>query len=136
MVIEWSTIILSSIASLLSAGGIGWIVTVREDKKAKVLENKQKEAELEEYKKDEIIKDWEGIAAERKQRADELAVLLKEHEEREIQKDNIISDLRSQLAKKNAHYAAAKLMRCEKISCPERRPPLGMTETKVTDSFE
>ena len=136
MVIEWGTIILSAVVSLLSAGGIGWIVTAKEDKKAKDLENKQKEIELEEYKKDEIIKDWKDIAEERKHRAEELAEDLKVHEAREQEKDDIISDLRSQLDKKNTYCAVAELMRCEEIACPNRKPPIGMRETKVTDSFE
>lgn len=136
MVVEWGTIIVSAIVSLLSAGGIGWIVTAKEDKKAKDLENKQKEIELEEYKKDEIIKDWKDIADERKQRAEELAISVKDHEAREREKDDIISDLRNQLDKKNTYCAVAELMRCEEISCPSRKPPFGMRETKVADSFE
>ena len=42
---------------LLGAGGIGWLVTAKEDKKQKQLENQQKEAELNEYKRDEVLKD-------------------------------------------------------------------------------
>ena len=136
MNIEWGTIIISALASIVSAGGIGWMVTAKEDKKTKQLENKQKEVELEEYKKDEIIKDWKDIAEERKQRADELALEVKEHERREDEKDALISDLKAQLDKKNTYCAVAELMRCEEISCPNRKPPFGMRETKVADSFE
>lgn len=136
MVVEWGTIILSAIVSLLSAGGIGWIVTAKEDKKAKDLENKKKEVELEEYKKDEIIKDWKEIAEERKHRAEELALDVKEYKKREDEKDAQISDLKAHLDEKNTYCAVAELMRCDEISCPNRRPPFGMRETKVKDNFE
>lgn len=136
MVVEWGTIILSAIVSLLSAGGIGWIVTAKEDKKAKDLENEKKEIELEEYKKDEIIKDWKEIAEERKHRAEELALEVKEYKKREDERDVQISDLKAHLDEKNTYCAVAELMHCDEISCLNRRPPFGMSETKVKDSFE
>lgn len=134
--IEWGTIILSAIVSLLSAGGIGWIVTAKEDKKAKALENKQKEVELEEYKKDEIIKDWKDIAEERKHRAEELKESVAMHEKREDEKDKLIDDLRALLDKRNTSCAVAELMRCNETSCPNRKPPFGMREADIKDSFE
>ena len=57
MNITWVTLVINALIALLSAGGVGWIITAKEDKKAKMLENKQKEQEIEEHKKDEIIKD-------------------------------------------------------------------------------
>ena len=129
MIIEWGTMIFTALVSLLSAGGIGWIFTARQDRKAKELDNKAKEYELEEHKKDEIIKDWKDIASERKTRAEELAATLKE-------KDVLIADLRAKLDEKNTYCAVAELMRCETVSCPERKPPFGMRETKVVDNFE
>ena len=136
MIIEWGTVLINSIIMLLSAGGIGWIITAKEDKKNKQLENKQKEAELEEFKRDEIIKDWKDIAEERRVRADELAAELKDEKHRNDEKDALISDLKAQLDKKNTYCAVAELMRCEEISCPNRKPPFGLRETKVSDSFE
>lgn len=136
MTIEWGTVILSALVTLLSAGGIGWMFTIREDKKTKKLENKRKEAEIEEFKKDEIINDWKEIAEERKKYAEELATNVKEHQNREREKDEIISDLKAQLDKKNTYCAVAELMRCEEISCPNRKPPFGMREKKIADNFE
>ena len=136
MFIEWGSVIANGIIMLLGAGGIGWLVTAKEDKKQKQLENQQKEAELNEYKRDEVLQDWKDIAAERKARADELAIELKEHERREDEKDAIISDLKAQLDKKNTYCAVTELMRCEELSCPNRKPPFGMKETKLSDSFE
>jgi len=136
MFIEWGSVIANGIIMLLGAGGIGWLVTAKEDKKQKQLENQQKEAELNEYKRDEVLQDWKDIAAERKARADELAAELKEHEHREDEKDTIISDLKAQLDKKNTYCAVAELMRCEELSCSNRKPPFGMKETKLSDSFE
>ena len=72
MNITWATLLINALIALVSAGGVGWIITAKEDKKQKQLENKAKEQEIEEHKKDEIIKDWKEIAEERHQRAIEL----------------------------------------------------------------
>ena len=136
MIIEWGTMIFTALVSLLSAGGIGWIFTARQDRKAKELDNKAKEYDLEEHKKDEIIQDWKDLASERKARADELAATLKERDAIITKKDALIADLRAKLDEKNTYCAVAELMRCETVSCPERKPPFGMRETKVVDNFE
>lgn len=135
MTIEWGNVIINAVGMLLSVGGIGWIVTAREDKKAKQIDNKQKEVELEEYKKDEILKDWKEIAEERKARIAELELTLKEKDERIIQKDDTISELKTKLDERNTYCAVAELMRCETLQCSSRKPPFGMKESKVSDSF-
>lgn len=123
MVIEWVTVIINAIVTLLAVGGLGWIFTIREDKKAKKLENKQKEAEIDEYKKDEIIKDWKDIADERKLRADELSTELKEKERQTIEKDATISELRTKLDARNTYCAVSELLKCNDIQCVNRKPP-------------
>lgn len=135
MDIGWGNIISMLIVSLLSGGGVGWMFTTREDKRAKKLENKQKEQEIAESKKDNIIQDWKDIAEERKNRCTELEQALKEKQLREDELLNTNSELRSKLDEKNTYCAVAELMRCEVVNCTERRPPFGMREAKVSDSF-
>jgi len=135
MDLQWGNIIATFLIALLSSGGVGWIFTTREDKRAKRLENKQKELDIAESKKDNVIQDWKDIAEERKSRCVELENTLKEKQRREDAQNAIISDLRSKLDEKNTYCAVAELMRCEVLPCEKRKPPFGMRETKVSDSF-
>ena len=54
---DWLSLIINAVVTLLGIGGIGWLFTVREDKRAKQLENEAKEDEIKEHRKDEIIND-------------------------------------------------------------------------------
>ena len=132
---EWGTVLISAIVSLMSAGGIGWIFTIREDRKTKKLENQKKEAEINEYKKDQIIQDWKDIAEEHKKRCNELKQDNLDKDNQIVKKDELISDLRTKLDDRNTYCAVAELMRCETISCEHRKPPFGMKESKINDSF-
>lgn len=136
MNIELLIAIISSATTLLSVGGLGWIVTAKEDKTSKKLDNKEKELNIEEKKKDEIIKDWKDIADERKSRCTELEITLKDRDEIIMKKDETISELRTKLDEKNTYCAVAELMRCEDVKCVNRKPPFGMRETKPSDSFK
>ena len=134
--LEWGTIILSAIVSLLSAGGLGWIITAREDKKAKALDNKEKEIDIKEKEKDDVIQDWKDIAEERKNRCDELKNDLREKDDKLTQKDEIISELKTKLDARNTYCAVAELLRCEDTACPNRKPPFGTREVRVQDNFD
>ena len=136
MTITWATLIINAVIALVSAGGVGWIITAREDKKQKQLENKQKEQEIEEHKKDEVIKDWKEIAEERRKRCEELKADCDKKDEKLVEKDNIISDLRAKLDARNTYCAVSEMLRCEKVACTDRKPPYGMKEIKLDDTFE
>jgi hypothetical protein len=136
MTITWATLIINAVIALVSAGGVGWIITAREDKKQKQLENKQKEQEIEEHKKDEVIKDWKEIAEERRKRCEELKLDCDKKDEKLVEKDNIISDLRAKLDARNTYCAVSEMLRCEKVACTDRKPPYGMKEIKLDDTFE
>ena len=136
MNIAWATLLINALVTLISVGGLGWIFTIREDRKAKKLENKQKELDIEEHKKDEIIKDWKEIAEERRKRCEELKSECDKKDEKIVEKDNIISDLRAKLDARNTYCAVSEMLRCEKVACTDRKPPYGMKEIKLDDNFE
>ena len=124
--------------TLLSAGSVGWIVTVKEDKRAKKLENRRKELEIEEHKKDEIIKDWKDIAEERQKAIVELKAENKAKDERIAEKDAIISDLKAKLDDRNTYCAVSELMKCTEIQCASRKPPFAssiVTSDKAIDNY-
>lgn len=126
---DWLTVVLSAVVSLVSAGGIGWIITAKEDKKAKELDNVAKEFDIQEHKKDEIVQDWKDISNERKERAEELSIALKESEQRVRDKEKVITELRTQLDSKNTFCAVYELLRCNDLSCDRRQPPFSSSIT-------
>ena len=135
MILDWGTLIVSACVSLLSAGGLGWIITAKEDKKAKKLENKEKEIDISEKQKDEVINDWKDLAEERKKAYDDQREIARELDTKLTERDRTISELKSKLDEKNTYCAVAELMRCESISCSQRKPPFGTREIKVQDNF-
>lgn len=138
MTITWATLLINAVIALLSAGSVGWIVTVKEDKRAKKLENKRREVELEEHKKDEIIKDWKDIAEERQKAITELKEEAKVKDDKIAEKDAIISDLKAKLDDRNTYCAVSELMKCTDIQCGSRKPPFAssiVTSDKAIDNY-
>lgn len=138
MEITWLTILINAVVALLSAGGVGWIITAKEDKKQKQLENEAKEQEIEEHKKDEIIKDWKEIAEERRRRCEELKSDSEKKDERLLEKDNLISDLKAKLDDRNTYCAVSELLKCNDLQCGSRKPPFAssvITSDKAIDSY-
>lgn len=138
MTITWATLLINAAMTLLSAGSVGWIVTVKEDKRAKKLENRRKELEIEEHKKDEIIKDWKDIAEERQKAIVELKAENKAKDDRIAEKDAIISDLKAKLDDRNTYCAVSELMKCTEIQCASRKPPFAssiVTSDKAIDNY-
>lgn len=127
MNITWLTVLINAIIALLSAGGVGWIITAREDKKQKQLENKEKEQEIEDHKKDEVIKDWKEIAEERRARCEELKLEVEKKDSKIWEKDNAISELKAKLDDRNTYCAVAELLKCSKVQCESRIPPFAST---------
>ena len=138
MNITWATLLVNFFIGLLSAGGVGWIITAKEDKKQKQLENKAKEQEIEEHKKDEIIRDWKEIAEERRLRCEELKAEVEKKDEIISAKDNTISDLKAKLDDRNTYCAVSELMKCTDIQCSTRKPPFAssiVTSDKAIDNY-
>ena len=110
--------------------------TVREDKRAKQLENEAKEDEIKEHRKDEIINDWKEIAEERKLRADKMALDIEQMQERSRKKDEVISELRTKLDSRNTYCAVAELLRCKNLTCERRQPPISPTVVTTNAAVE
>ena len=125
--IDWLTLIINAAVTLLSVSGFAWIFTIKQDRKAKELENQEKEHDIKEKEKDEVIQDWKDIAEERKARCEELKVDVKDKEERLRTKDELISELRQKLDDRNTYCGVAELLRCSRIECPQRLPPFSST---------
>ncbi len=119
---EWTTIICALIAALIPSGGVAGYVFMREDKKAKQLDNEHKTN-------------------------DEVWALVKKYEEREkvfektiADKDTKIESLfkeKGELMKRNdklsSKVAVLTILRCKVVGCANRVPPMGSREIVCAD---
>ena len=114
--IEWTTILIA-VAGSISIGEIINLFTVREQKKSMNLDNKQKEDDR--YLKliDEL-QDQNTMLHER----------LEKKDERIIELEDRCAELRAKLDETNTNLAKASLLKCTRLSCGNRKPPLGYTE--------
>lgn len=132
---EWLTLVINAVVTLLGIGGIGWIFTVRQDRRSKDLDNKAKENEIEDKKKADIIQDWKDIAEERKHRAEKLVEDNEALQERIIKKDEIITSLRTKIDNLNSYCAVAELLKCETLDCQSRKPPFASSIVSTSKSL-
>lgn len=124
---EWLNIIITFISVIIS-GSIISIFTIREQRKAAMLANKEKEEEI----KDKNDSRWERIADQLSDQCEKLNNQISELNERLDKKDalleeknDIISDLKERLDKTRSKYIASDACRCIRISCPDREPSWG-----------
>lgn len=114
--IEWTTIAIAVVGSI-SVGELINLFTVKEHRKGMHIENKQKEDER--YLKliDEL-QDQNTILNER----------LDKKDERIIELEDRCAELRNKLDEANTNLAKASLLKCTRLACDRRKPPLGYTE--------
>ena len=113
---DWTTIVASLIAAL-SGGGLTSILTIRETRKKLKVENKEKEGEI--YVK--LINELQDQIEKQNERLDKKDTIIQE-------KDDIIADLRARLDSVSTDLAKATLLKCNRLNCSDRRPPLGYSE--------
>lgn len=114
--IEWSTIVIA-VAGSISIGELINLFTVREHKKGMKIENKQKEDDR-----------WEKLLNEFQEQNNALNERLEKKDARIIELEDRCADLRNKLDDANTNLAKATLLKCTRLSCDRRKPPLGYTE--------
>ena len=136
---EWTTIIVALISSIGASAGITSLVTMKEKKKEKQLENKEKDIE----NKDKEDSRWERLADQLEaqigklnEQISDLNMRLEKKDALLQEKDDIISDLRERLDKSRSKCVASDLMKCIKISCQDREPKIGTRYVDVEQIVE
>lgn len=134
--IEWSTIVIA-IAGSISIGEIISLFTVREHKKGMKIENQQKEDER-----------WEKLADQLQDQVEKLQNQIEALNERLEAKDGRIIELEDRCASlqqkldtARTQCSIATMLRCNKISCTDRVPPIseaftGDISRQLTDYIE
>ena len=121
--IEWTTIITALIAALLPSGLIGFF-TIREQRNAAKLANKEKETDIREKEDNR----WSKLGDELQDQIENLNTRLAQKDERIIELEDSNALLRQHLDETNTALAKANLLKCSKLACISRIPPLGYSE--------
>ena len=121
---DWTTIIITILTLLISNGGLVTLVTLREKKNAAFLDNISK-----------LIDQWQEVANDRKLRADELKSDL---DRKDAKIDSLyveIAKLRGELDHTRTSEAVARMLKCEKTACLDRKPPFGSSQIKISNQY-
>lgn len=97
---------------------------MREKKKGKQLENKEKDIENKDKEQEVHLK----LIDELQDQIDKLNERLDKKDERITELEDQKSVLQHQLDEANTAAVKAALLRCNRLSCERRSPPLGFTE--------
>lgn len=120
---EWTTILVTLIGSIL-AGGIVSLFTIRESKKNMQLDNEGKEIENKDKEQEihlKLIDELQDQIDKLNERLDKKDALIEE-------KSDTIAVLRQKLDETNTALAKAILLKCSRLACKDRIPPLGYSE--------
>lgn len=120
---EWVTIVVAIVSSV----GINELIsllTIKEQRKGMKIDNEQKEDDR-----------WEKLADQQSDRIGQLNEQISGLNDRLDKKDERITELedrcaelRQKLDEANTNLAKANLLKCSRLNCSDRRPPLGYTE--------
>lgn len=129
---DWISIIVALLGAL-AGGGLTALLTVRETRKSKILENKEKELDLADKQKDEVISDWKELAEMYRTRVDELKTLLEHRTDKLETKEELITELHTKLDSSRTKCAVAEILKCVNVNCTQREPKLGTRSVDVEE---
>lgn len=118
---EWYDIATAASGFVLG-GGLTALVTLRDRKSGAVLDNLKELIES----NDRTNKEWEEIAADRTARAAELKADLDRKDGKIDELFRTVSELKDRLDERNRAVSRLKILKCERIECTRRKPPVGV----------
>ena len=121
---EWTSIIVALVGAL-AGGGLVRLLTLGQTKKSMEIENSEKE----DSRYLTLINELQDQIEKVNERLDKKDSLLQE-------KDDVISDLRCKLDETRTALVQAKMMRCSRLSCNDRKPPFGYSELTPDELLE
>jgi len=113
---DWASIIIALIGALAGGGLIG-LLTIRETRKGLKIENGSKEDSR-----------WTTLVEQLREQIEKTSERLEKKDARITELEDTNAVLRHELDDTRTALVKATLLRCSKIACPERKPPLGYSE--------
>lgn len=129
--IEWGTIAVAVIGSISISELIN-LFTIREQRKGMKIDNEQKEDERWQKLVDELS-DQNKMMQEQNIMLNER---LEKKDERIFELEDRCGDLRNKLDDISTNLAKANLLKCTRLGCSTRKPPLGYTELSPEEILE
>lgn len=119
------TSIIIAIIGALAGGGLISLLTIRETRKGLKIDNKGKE-------QDQFVK----LIDQLQDQNEKLNVRIDVKDARITELEDRNAVLRQQLDEKNTALAKATLLRCTRLNCERRKPPLGYSELSPEEVIE
>lgn len=113
---DWASIIIAVIGAL-AGGGLISLLTIRETRKGMKIDNAEKEDSR-----------WTVLVGQLQDQIEKLNDRLEKKDERITELEDTNAALRHDLDDTRTALVKATLLRCSKLSCPDRVPPLGYSE--------
>ena len=127
MGINWTDIIISLGTLLIGGGGLLTLVTLKDKKYSAILENVKSAME----NSSKTNEEWKQIAEQWRGECQEYKVSLDKKEAKIDAMYNCVSEWRNKADNLNSQLIESNLLRCDRLDCPDRRPPFGsMNDTK------
>lgn len=104
---DWTTVLTGLISALISGGGLMGVFYMKENKKAKQLENESTASSQ-----------WRELFEKSEQKNETLQTKL----DASYKENTMLCDTNNNLTTQNA---VLKVYKCESISCNNRKPPFG-----------
>lgn len=113
---DWISILVALIGAL-AGGGLISLLTLRETKKSLKIDNQAKEDSR-----------WSNLVKELQIQNEKLNERVERKDARITELEDTNAALRQKLDETSTALAKATLLRCSKLGCPSRVPPLGYSE--------
>ena len=130
------TLLIELITAVIAGGAITSLITIRETKKGMKLDNVAKDEE----NKNKSVERWSNLCNELQDQIEmfqtQINGLNERLEKKDAllqEKDDTIAELRTKLDNVRTQCSVATLLRCRKISCPDRVPPISEAFTGNID---
>lgn len=121
---DWISIIIALISSLTGSGLLS-LFTIREYKKGMKLDNAEKEDNR-----------WDRLVNELQDQIEKLNERMEKKDSRIMELEDTNATLRQQLDDTRTALVKAKMMRCSRLSCNDRKPPFGYAELTPEELLE
>ena len=121
---DWASIIIAVIGAL-AGGGLISLLTIRETRKSMKIENGAKEDSR-----------WTTLVEQLRAQIEKTSERLEKKDARITELEDTNDMLRQQLDETRTELVKAKMMRCSRLNCTNRKPPFGYSELTPDELLE
>lgn len=121
---DWASIIIAVVGAL-AGGGLISLLTIRETRKSMKIENGAKEDNR-----------WTTLVEQLRAQIEKTNERLEKKDVRITELEDINDMLRQQLDETRTELVKARMMRCSRLNCTNRKPPFGYSELTPDELLE